>query len=206
MIPPVEWLGFVGGVIGLSISIPQIYRVISTGSFVGVSTSTWLIFTTMAAGWLAYGFNVDSISQIVTNTISAAATGVLSVILLRQWMNGFVAATIVLALWVGGFCLVLFSSAVIGAIFLGVGLGSRFPQLFESFISIRRARNTAVSRTTFSLMMVSSLCWIFYGALSHQMTVFWFAIVTVTTSGLIILFETVARRRALTQTGTNLGM
>ena len=204
MIPPVEWLGFVGGLIGLSISIPQIYRVIATRSFVGVSTSTWLIFTTMAAGWLAYGFNVDSISQIVTNTISAAATGVLSVILLRQWMPALVAALIVVALWAGGFTLVLFTDPVVGAIFLAIGLGSRLPQLFISFVSMRRARATAVSRTTFALMLVSSLCWIFYGEWARQVTVFWFSIITLVMSALIILFETVARKRALAQSGTNL--
>ncbi len=204
MIPPVEWLGFVGGLIGLSISIPQIYRVTATRSFVGVSTSTWLIFTTMATGWLAYGFTVDSISQIVTNTISAVATGVLSIILLRQWMSVTLAALIVAALWVSGFTLVFFSSPLVGAIFLAIGLGSRLPQLFTSFVSMRRSRATAVSRMTFTLMLVSSLCWIFYGAWAGQITVFWFSIITLVMSSFIILFETVARRRALAQSGTNL--
>lgn len=204
MIPAVEWLGFAGGLLGLSISIPQIIRLISTGSYVGVSTSTWLIFTTMAAGWFAYGFNVDSISQIVTNFISAAATGVLSTLLLRQWMHPAYGALGVTALWVGAFCLVRFSSPVVGAIFLAVGLVSRMPQLITSFISMLNSRDTAVSRSAFALMMASSTIWIFYGALSHQVTVFWFAIITVTMSGLIILFETVARRRALAHSGTNL--
>lgn len=204
MIPAVEWLGFAGGVLGLSMSIPQIIRVISTKSYVGVSTSTWLIFTTMAAGWFAYGFNVDSISQIITNFISAAATGVLSVILLRQWMRAPLGALIVVCLWVGAFLLVRFSSPLVGAIFLAVGLGSRVPQLVESFVSMRRGRDTAVSRTAFALMMTSSTIWIFYGALADQVTVFWFSIITVSMSGLIIAFETVARRRALALAGTNL--
>lgn len=204
MIPAVEWLGFAGGVLGLSMSIPQIFRVISTKSYVGVSTSTWLIFTTMAAGWFAYGFNVDSISQIITNFISAAATGVLSVILLRQWMRAPLGTLIVVCLWVGAFLLVRFSSPLVGAIFLAVGLGSRVPQLVESFVSMRRGRDTAVSRTAFALMMTSSTIWIFYGALADQVTVFWFSIITVSMSGLIIAFETVARRRALALAGTNL--
>lgn len=195
LIPGVEWLGFVGGLLGLSISIPQIARVISTKSYVGVSTSTWLIFTTMAAGWFAYGFNVDSISQIVTNFISAAATGVLSVLLLRQWMHVWLGSALVLALWLGAFFLVRFSSPLVGAIFLGIGLCSRLPQLVESFLSMQRARNTAVSRTAFTLMLTSSTCWIFYGAISGQVTVFWFSMITVTMSLLIICFETVARRR-----------
>ena len=204
MIPAVEWLGFIGGLIGLSISIPQIARVISTGSYVGVSTSTWLIFTTMAAGWFAYGFNVDSISQIVTNFVSASATGLLSVLLLRQWMRVPYGALLVLALWIGGFCLVRYSNELIGAIFLAIGLGSRIPQLVESFVSMRRARHTVVSRLAFTLMMVSSTIWIFYGALAGQITVFWFSIITVTMSALIIAFETIARRRALALNGTNL--
>ena len=204
MIPAVEWLGFAGGVLGLSMSIPQIIRVISTKSYVGVSTSTWLIFTTMAAGWFAYGFNVDSISQIITNFISAGATGVLSVILLRQWMRAPLGALIVVCLWVGAFLLVRFSSPLVGAIFLAVGLGSRVPQLVESFVSMRRGRDTAVSRTAFALMTTSSTIWIFYGALADQVTVFWFSIITVSMSGLIIAFETVARRRALALAGTNL--
>ena len=204
MIPAVEWLGFAGGVLGLSMSIPQIIRVISTKSYVGVSTSTWLIFTTMAAGWFAYGFNVDSISQIITNFISAGATGVLSVILLRQWMRAPLGALIVVCLWVGAFLLVRYSSPLVGAIFLAVGLGSRVPQLVESFVSMRRGRDTAVSRTAFALMMTSSTIWIFYGALADQVTVFWFSIITVSMSGLIIAFETVARRRALALAGTNL--
>jgi uncharacterized protein with PQ loop repeat len=204
MIPAVEWLGFAGGLLGLSISFPQIIRVISTGSYVGVSTSTWLIFTTMASGWFAYGFNVDSISQIITNFVSASATGVLSVLLLRQWMKAPYGALLVSSLWVGAFLLVRLSSPLVGAIFLAVGLGSRIPQLVESFVSMVRARDTVVSRTAFALMMMSSTIWIFYGALANQVTVFWFSIITVTMSGLIILFETVARRRALAQSGTNL--
>jgi uncharacterized protein with PQ loop repeat len=204
MIPAVEWLGFIGGLLGLSISIPQIFRVISTRSYVGVSTSTWLIFTTMAAGWFAYGFNVDSISQIITNFISASATGVLSVLLLRQWMNPVFGGLLVLALWAGGFSLVRFSSPLIGAIFLGIGLGSRIPQLVESIVSMRQARTSAVSRLTYTLMLVSSTCWIFYGAIADQVTVFWFSMVTVAMSALIIIFETVARRRTLALTGTNL--
>lgn len=204
MIPAVEWLGFAGGALGLSMSIPQIIRVISTRSYVGVSTTTWLIFTTMASGWFAYGINVDSISQIITNTISAAATGLLSVLLLRQWMRAPLGSLLVIALWAGAFVLVRFSSPLVGAIFLAVGLGSRIPQLIESFVSMQRARNTAVSRTSFALMMVSSTIWIFYGQLANQVTVFWFSIITVTMSALIIVFETVARRRALAQSGTNL--
>jgi uncharacterized protein with PQ loop repeat len=110
-----------------------------------------------------------------------------------------------MALWVGAFCLVRFFDPLVGAIFLGLGLSSRIPQLVESFISMRRARATVVSRATFALMMVSSLCWIFYGDLAGQVTVFWFSIVTVALSLSIIVFETVARRRALALAGTNLG-
>lgn len=204
MMPAVEWLGFAGGVLGLSMSIPQIIRVIATGSYVGVSTSTWLIFTAMASGWFAYGFNVDSLSQIVTNFISAVATGILSVLLLRQWMRAPYGALIVSVAWIGAFVLVRFSTPLVGAIFLAIGLGSRIPQLFESLVSMRQARVTAVSRAAFALMMVSSTIWIFYGALTGQITVFWFSIITVTMAGLIIVFETVARRRALALAGTNL--
>jgi uncharacterized protein with PQ loop repeat len=204
MIPAVEWLGFAGGLLGLSMSIPQIIRVISTGSYVGVSTMTWLIFTTMASGWFAYGFNVNSISQIVTNFISASATGVLTVLLMNQRMKRSLGIAIVIAAWLGAFCLVRFSPPVVGAIFLAVGLGSRIPQLATSFTSMRQSRNTAVSRTAFVLMMMSSTIWIFYGLFAGQVTVLWFSIITVMMSALIVLFESVARRRVRALTGTNL--
>ncbi len=202
--PPVELLGFAGGFIGLSVSIPQIFRVISTRSYVGVSTTTWMIYTSMATGWLAYGLNIDSISQIITNGISALATGILSAILLRQWMNYILAGALVLLVWAAGFVLVRFGGLELATIFLSIGMTSRLPQLFTSFNSMRLARYTSVSRGTFALMLLSSLCWIAYGAIDDQPIVLWLALVTSVMSILIILFETGARRRALARTGTNL--
>lgn len=195
MNPFIEAWGFLGGILGFLISIPQLIRVVKNKSQVGVSLTTWLIIMVSCFNWTAYGFRVHSLSQIVTNFVAAALAVTLSFILMRAyvplWLNVLILASL------GTFCSVLVTYAPVGIMdaWLYAALVSRVPQAWASFQSMRLGRRSVVSISTYVLSGISALAWIVYGVLAGLEPVAYFSIVIALFSLLVVAFELIARTR-----------
>jgi len=195
MNPFVEAWGLLGGGLGFLISIPQLIRVVKTKSQVGVSLTTWIFITMSCFGWSAYGFRMNSFSQITTNTVAAGLAVLLTFILLRSRVSVLVAVGILLAIAVPTVLVVSFAPLLLMNIWLFAALWSRIPQTWTSFQSMRRGSVTVVSSSTYLLSAGSGMAWIVYGILAGLDTVAYFSAVMVLFSLLVVIFEAVARRR-----------
>ena len=70
MIDNIELIGLLAAILTTIAFIPQVYKVIKTKSVVGLSLTTYLIFTIGVLLWLIYGFLKSSISMIIGNGIT----------------------------------------------------------------------------------------------------------------------------------------
>ena len=70
MIDNIELIGLLAAILTTIAFIPQVYKVIKTKSVVGLSFTTYLIFTIGVLLWLIYGFLKSSISMIIGNGIT----------------------------------------------------------------------------------------------------------------------------------------
>lgn len=197
-----ESIGLLGGAFGLSLAIPQTIRILRTKSHVGVSTSSWLVMTLSVISWAAYGFRLDSPSQIINNIIATGFNGVLTWILLREELKGRIrlagTASVAILVVTGAACvaIVWLASEPVVNIFLTLFLTSRMPQVASSFKSWRLGRTTVVSMTTFTLATLSGVCWVVYGILMDLPFVAIFSAVVTLLSLLVLVLELGAAKKA----------
>ena len=66
----IEILGMFAGTCTTSCLIPQIYRIWKTRSVKDISVVMYVIFMIGVMSWLIYGIHVNSISMIISNSLS----------------------------------------------------------------------------------------------------------------------------------------
>lgn len=192
----VEAVGLAAGLLGVVSSLPQTVKVLKDGHTVGVSVSSWVIIFCTYAAWFAFGLRIGSFSQWVTNLLAIMLASVLLYVLLKGRMVPllrvllmlFAAAVMMLVVFV-------LPDGFVG-LFLGLFLFSRVPQIMSSFKSWRLGRVTNVSLLTFGLMVVSNVLWIVYGVLFGAAVIVVMPIIALTLSGLVLVFEVLAGRKA----------
>lgn len=198
MNPVYEAIGFTSGAIGLSIAAPQLFRVLRARSRDGVSLTTWAITLAMFSLFGAYGIRYESLSQTVTNGIACVLTGVLVFLLAKDTWNTPVAAAVVLAVIAGFFSVTYYSPAwMMTTVIFSMMAVSKIPQILTSRRFYLRGHATVVSKTTFTLIIVSSVGWMTYGALTglwHNIVASSFNIVA---SSIILFYETRPRNSVI---------
>ena len=190
-----ETLGLLGGVIGLSISVPQILKVRRLGTQ-GVSATTWAIMYSSCCSWLGYGIRTDSPAQVLTNSVAMGLVGFL-LISMAQRRPGRRARAATWAflpgmLIAGVYGIGHVSEQTMRVILLSFEV-TFLPQLARSFIAWRRKTPIpAVSNLTWSLSALSSLLWLSYAVVGGRTLVIVTALIALGAATLIVVFTTLA--------------
>lgn len=192
----VEILGFFSGALGLSVSIPQLVKILKASSHVGVSIITWVLMMFNYSSWLAFSLKVDSPSQLITNVLAVLATSVLVFVLLKEHWGSSVWSAVFIVMLVGvSIILILTLPEFWMNALLMVAIVARVPQLASSFKSWRVGRHTNVSLLTYVLLSVSSLGWVGYGLVTGLYMNVVSSSIGLSMSVLILMFELLAEKK-----------
>ncbi len=186
-------LAYIGATLGVAMVVPQILRTLRNPSLGGVSPVAWSLTTLACLGWLTYGIRTDSVPQIPGNVL--LVSGAVAIVLLVPSRVSVRAR----ALRLGGAAaaLLLVASVVpahwVGYLAFAVGLGSGWPQIVESVANWRTGSTSGVSVASWSLRVLSQLCWLTYAISVSDVPVTIAATVALTTAVLLVLLELSAR-------------
>ena len=188
----VEILGFLGGAIGVSAGLPQVYKILKLKHTDGLNRTAWSLILTASTAWAAYGVRIDSISAITCNLIAAVINSFIVFKIISHRIRFFIPLYSALVFYsVLNIPEVLLTFILIGFTF------AQLPQVINSIDNYRTAKNSAVSLATIIAALVSYLCWATYGVLLDLTTVWLTSAIGFTLSFLILLFEAPSLRGRL---------
>lgn len=186
----IEILGFISGFIGLSVSIPQIVKIIKSKSSSGVNLTMWVFMMVSYSSWFAYGLRVNSTSQIFTNILALSLASILVfLIAYRKNFSKLLSAIMILSLIVLSAVLItLLPYNIMSFILIAFGF-TRIFQIRESFINFKHKVRTSVSLTTHYMIMLASVGWTIYGLVAGLWVNVISSIMLILFSLAIVLFE-----------------
>lgn len=186
-----ELIGLISGILGLSIAVPQLYRIIKAKTHEGVSIATWVVSLGNFSIWAAYSARYNSPSQLLTNVIACILTTFLVYILIRQAKNVSTAILVVLAT-IGMFTGLGFFTPewLMTVILFTMVLVGRIPQIIASRSHYKNNQQTVVSKTTYTLIICSSVGWITYGTLTGLWQNIVASSIGLLTSAVVLYYET----------------
>lgn len=160
-----ELFGFLGGIIGVVIAVPQVRRVRSLGHGRGVSIPTWVLTFLVSAAWLGWGLRVGSPSAIASNFVAGLlnATVVASLLGRRRATMPALLAAAAVAIGLAQ----LLPEALLSAVLVALTV-SRLPQVKQSWDNRRSPHESAVSLGSLAVAVVSMLCWEAYALLEQR--------------------------------------
>ncbi|NHB83844.1 hypothetical protein G7085_01785 [Tessaracoccus sp. HDW20] len=154
--------GWIAAAIGISASIPQMWRVLRSGTSAGISMRLWQINLATTAAWAVHGFLVGSLQMQYPNIIGATLSLVILVFVLRDRKEGYLWVTVV--------------TVVLGLILVGIdawlgpvafGLLVVIPQLVGQIAQLRSLLVTAdpagVSAPFLAIFLLGQGLWFVYG-------------------------------------------
>ena len=180
----VEIFGFLGGAIGVSAGLPQIYKILKLKHADGLNRTAWILIFTATIAWTGYGVRIDSISAITSNTVAAIINGFILFKILSHAIRFFIP---VYAIFV--FITVLTIPEIILTVILITFTFAQLPQVINSVDNYRSSRDSAVSLATLSAALLSYICWATYGFLSDLPTVWITSMIGFSLSFSILLLE-----------------
>ena len=80
----IELIGLFAGLLGIIAWFPQIYRIWIQKRADGISIPTFTVISLALMLWLIYGFLIDSISLIISNSLTLILIGF---VLIGSWKN-----------------------------------------------------------------------------------------------------------------------
>ena len=190
-----SWLatvGLVAAVLGVSTSLPQVWRLLRSPGAEGLSLASTVLGALSAATWLTYGVLQLDPPQILANVPGLAGATVIAVLVLRRTTTPpgrvLVAcgawALVVLAAWaVGG-------PVAVGTAATCVSLVARAPQVREVFVAPSLA---GVSPASFGLSVTACTLWAVYGLGTGQVPV-WASSVLAGAMSLVVVVRTTTFR------------
>lgn len=188
-----ETMGFIGGAIDISSSLPQTLRIRKLGHAMGVSLPMWLIAYASSCSWVGYGIATHSPAQWVTEFLAAILIiTVLFAILHNHPRTYFILLTIPIVFI--AFALIVPSGVL--STFLLVFSIKRIPQVVKSWRTWRTGNPSAVSVHACLLSLSSSGFWLAYGVLGHRSVVEITSVFGIIATSLIIGFELTSTRRS----------
>lgn len=186
----IEILGFISGFIGLSVSIPQIVKIIKSKSSSGVNLTMWVFMMVSYSSWFAYGLRVNSTSQIFTNILALSLASILVfLIAYRKNFSKLLSAIMILSLVVLSAVLItLLPYNIMSFILIAFGF-TRIFQIRESFINFKNKVRTSVSLATHYMIILASVGWTIYGLVAGLWVNVVSSIMLILFSLAIVLFE-----------------
>lgn len=161
---PVEVLGWVAAVVGVSISVPQVVRLLRTRDVSGLSVFGWQTLVSITFAWTVHGFRVEQLNMIVSNLIGFGMTAlVLGLIgrelrlnLVRLLLPGLAAAGLLVGVDV------VFGAGIFGAVAI---IPSVMANSAQSLELVRSPRIDGVSPLFLVLAVVNQALWFSWGLL-----------------------------------------
>lgn len=188
--PIYETIGIISGVLGLSIAIPQLWRIMRTKTYQGVSISTWLITLASFTLWFAYAVRFNSPSQAIANGIALTLTTILTHMLLKQHLKILPTILTMIVLVTACYLIGYYTNeTIMTIILLTIVITSRIPQIIASRNNYITQTPTAVSKMTYTLTILSSVGWITYGILTGLWQNIASSAIAIITSIIVILYE-----------------
>lgn len=184
-------IGAFGGILTISMAVPQAVRVWRDKSGVGVSLMSWCLFLFVYFLWLGYALRVMDVASFTTNILSiitqVALLAGLFVYEAPKNRVGVIAAVIAgsIVFGIAGYTLPM---PLLWVLML-LGMSVRLPQAIKSYKTWRDRSASEVSVTTWTLGLISALCWMLHGIFMPDST---FVITSATASLLsiaVITFE-----------------
>lgn len=162
-----EIIGLISGLMGLSVALPQLFKILKSKTHDGVSILAWIISLGNFTTWVTYGVRYNSFSQIVTNITATIFTAILVYVLISQkHSRPYAAAATTLVIFSFLFFGFMVPPLVLSMALFTMVLAVRVPQIISSYISFANGKETMVSKLTYALMVSSSVGWIAYGVMT----------------------------------------
>ena len=190
-----SWLatvGLVAAVLGVSTSLPQVWRLLRSPGAEGLSLASTVLGALSAATWLTYGTLQLDPPQILANVPGLAGAAAIAVLVLRRTSTPPARVLAGCAAWA---LVVLAAWAVAGPVAVGtaataVSLVARAPQVREVFVAPSLA---GVSPASFALSVTACTLWAVYGFGTGQVPV-WASSVLAGSMSLVVVLRTATFR------------
>lgn len=184
-----EALGLAGGIAGLSVAAPQVWKAYKRGGS-GVSVGTWMLMYTAYCSWLGYGLRTNSPSQVAANVVAGVLGAWLLYVLLAGTRWRWV---IILGAPVTSLALIMsLSEPAMNAVLLSFE-AAFIPQIVKSYKAWRgKVPAPGVSLLAWTLSAVSSLLWLSYAIVGGRLLVVATCLIALVCASAILLFSMLA--------------
>lgn len=193
-----ELLGFIGGIIGIAIGVPQMLRIRKQGNSEGLALSPWIMMLATYSAFTAYGIMQNSPALWVCNFLTFVTS---ALVITAVKGNGF---KIWLAMIAGGFAsalIIISLPEVLSNIALVILSANRLPQLVRTWRNRHHPIVSAVSLSSLVVTLISLSFWEMYALFSDHkfilVTTTVPIVVTVLTAALESHMARLARRAQL---------
>lgn len=162
MNPIVSVIGLVAAAVGITVSVPQVWRLWRGTTAAGVSHASAVLGVMAGSTWLTYGLLIVDHAQILANIPGLAGGLAILVLVLRRGRLSPRPAIIAAATWASVIAITYsaFGATAVGFAATAVTLVARGPQVWTAF---RAPSLEALSPATFTLSTIASTLWMTYG-------------------------------------------
>lgn len=159
---PVEVLGWVAAVVGVSISVPQVVRLLRTRDVSGLSVVGWQTIISITLAWTIHGIRVEQANMVVSNLIGVGLTVLVLALIARELrlnlarllLPGVLAAGVLVGVDI------LFGAGIYGAVAIIPAVMANSAQSVEL---VRSPRVDGVSPLFLILATVNQALWFSWG-------------------------------------------
>ena len=189
MNPVVPAIGLLAATVGITVTAPQVLRLVRTPNADGMSHGSAVLGLLATTTWLTYGVMITDAPQILANVPGIVGAVAIYVLVVTRggfaWRPGLAGALTWAALITAAF--VLRGPQTVGMLATAVTLVARVPQVHTVFRSTSLA---ALSRTSMLLGAASASLWLSYGILTADMPVW------TSSSAVLVLTAVILGRQA----------
>ncbi len=190
--PVISLLGSLGTLIGLIRAIPQLMRLVRAREAFGVSLDSAATSSIVSFGWAAYGMLTGQPYVSFATGSSGVIFALIALFALRYGRK--ISEFKVAPFWLG---VLLLAGLIAGKAGLGIMLpisviASNIPQLW---VAHKEKNLTDLSLGTWTLSMADGLVWGIYALIQWDISILFYAIFQLTTSGWIVALKLAHRAR-----------
>jgi uncharacterized protein with PQ loop repeat len=163
-VTPVVLLGWLAALVGDSIGVPQVVRLLRTRDVSGLSLFGWQTIVSVNVAWTVHGFRVEQANMVVANLVGLGMTALILALMARElrlnlvrlMLPGFVAAAVLIGVDVA------FGAGIFGAVAIIPAVMANSAQSIEL---VRSPRVDGVSPLFLVLGVVNQVLWFSWGLL-----------------------------------------
>lgn len=160
-------LGWIAVVVGTTLGMPQLVRLIRTHRVDGLSLVSWRAILVANIAWAAHGVHLGQVPMIITNTIGLFSTLPILYLLAKRFRRNIV-VLVLPSLVVASVMIVI--DHVLGSAAYGVAAIclATFVNIGQSIQLVRSQHVTGVSPLFVTFAVVNQLIWVAWGLTVHD--------------------------------------